>query len=189
MRGSAEATRQRIIQASYELFDCQGYARVSVDEIARKSGLTKRTLYYHFRSKDDLLARVLDIHRDLAIIRIHDWSDRLKGDLDTFIDAMFADLATWASQPKWASAGFTRIVMELADMPGHPARAIARHHKAEIEDWMTGQLTTRNVKNAAERAQEIMLLLEGCLSLLLIHGSKKYAGTAAQAAKVLASRS
>ena len=27
------------------------------------------------------------------------------------------------------------LVMELADLPGHPARAVARRHKAEIERW------------------------------------------------------
>jgi hypothetical protein len=36
-------------------------------------------------------------------------------------------LSGWASStPRWSGSGFTRLVVELADLPGHPARAIAR---------------------------------------------------------------
>lgn len=188
MRGSAEATRQRIVQAAYELFYRQGYTRTSVDVIAEKSGLTKRTLYYHFRSKDDLLASVFELHRGLALKRIGDWSSTLSGDVDGLLNGLFADLAAWASKPRWAGAGFTRIVMELADLPGHPARAIARRHKAEVELWLAEQLSRRNITDSIGKARQVMLLLEGCLSLLLIHGDKGYANSAAAAAKALVSR-
>ena len=42
----------------------KGVSRVGVDEIAAFAGVTKRTLYYHFKSKDELLASVLDLHLD-----------------------------------------------------------------------------------------------------------------------------
>ncbi len=35
--------------------------------------------------------------------------------------------------PGWMGSGFTRIVMELADRPGHPVHKIARAHKKAIE--------------------------------------------------------
>ena len=54
----AERTRRRILDAAYELFYRKGFARVGVDEMAAFAGLTKRTLYYHFKSKDELLAAV-----------------------------------------------------------------------------------------------------------------------------------
>ena len=41
----------------------------------------------------------------------------------------------WTARPGFAGAGFTRIVMELADLPGHPARAVAHRHKAAVELW------------------------------------------------------
>lgn len=50
--------------------------------IAQKSGLTKCTLYYYFRSKDDLLAGVFELHRGLALKRIIDWFGTLSGDVD-----------------------------------------------------------------------------------------------------------
>lgn len=113
MRSSAEVTRQRIVQAAYELFHRQGYARSSVDVIARKSGLTKRTLYHHFRSKDDLLASVIELQRRQALKRIPDWSDDLSGDANALLDRLFADLAFWADRPRGTGTGFTRVASTL----------------------------------------------------------------------------
>ena len=66
----AGPTRRRILDAAYELFYRKGYSRVGVDEIAAFAGLTKRTLYYHFESKDQLLGSVLALHSELALARV-----------------------------------------------------------------------------------------------------------------------
>ena len=49
-------TRKRIIEAASKLFYGEGIRAVSVDAVAEKAGVTKRTLYYHFESKDELVA-------------------------------------------------------------------------------------------------------------------------------------
>ena len=59
MRRKSAETRARIVDAAYESFWRQGFLRTSVDGIAARAGLTKRTVYGYFRSKDDLLAAVL----------------------------------------------------------------------------------------------------------------------------------
>ena len=188
MGSKAEATRRRIIDAAYELFYRKGFARVGVDAVAAQASVTKRTLYAHFDSKDRLLAAMLETHHGLALERIRRWSERLSGDAGAMVKALFAELARWATKPRWSAAGFTRLVMELADLPGHPARAIARRHKAAIESWLADELAHRRVADAALRARQVKLLLEGCQTLMLIHGDKRYAEAAAQAAKRLVAR-
>ncbi|HSY54904.1 MAG TPA: helix-turn-helix domain-containing protein, partial [Bradyrhizobium sp.] len=59
MRKKRDEVRQRIINAAYESFWRSGFRRTSMDGIAARAGLTKRTVYSYFRSKDDLLAAVL----------------------------------------------------------------------------------------------------------------------------------
>jgi AcrR family transcriptional regulator len=185
MRKTSDATRQRILETAYEQFYRKGFARVGVDEIAEHSGLTKRTLYYHFESKDALLAAVLEFHHALALQRIQRWTERLRGDADTLLEQMFENLAEWAATPRWAGAGFTRLAMELADLPGHPARAVAKRHKAAVEAWLADELARRKVPAPQVRAREVALLLEGSMSLMLIHGDRGYARTAVEAAKAL----
>ena len=54
-----------------------------------------------------------------------------------------------------------------------------------VEQWLADGLVTGGVTWQRERAREIMLLTEGALALMLIHGDRSYAQTAARAAKRL----
>jgi len=101
------------------------------------------------------------------------------------IEALFEDLAAWADKPRWAGSGFTRLVVELADLPGHPARRIARRHKAVLESQLAEVLAKANIESPRERAREIWLLSEGAISLMLVHRDRSYAAAAALAAKKL----
>jgi AcrR family transcriptional regulator len=147
--------------------------------------VTKRTLYYHFRSKDELLAAVLELHHDLALARIHKHADRYTGRADEMLTVLFEELARWSTKPRWTGAGFTRLAMELADLPGHPARAVAKRHKAAVESWWAELLDKAGISLPSERAREVALLMEGATALILIHGDRGYADAAARAAKRL----
>ena len=155
-------TACRIVEAAYYLFYRRGFTRVGVDEIAARAGITKRTLYSHFRSKDDLVAAAM-------------------------VDSFFDQLIEWAATPRWSGSGFTRLAVELADLPGHPARAIAARAKGVTESWLTGLLAEGGVGPAAEMARAIMLLMEGAMALMLIHGDRAYGRSAAAVARTLLS--
>jgi AcrR family transcriptional regulator len=189
MPRSSDQTRKRILDAAYRLFRRQGYSRVSMDEIAAATGVTKRTLYYHFESKDQLLAHVLEAQHQLALAAFKTFGDRLSGSPEAIVDGLFRELAVWADRPRWAGSGFTRLVIELADLPGHPARLIARRHKAMLEAHLTELLARSGVERAAEIAREVWLLSEGAISLMLVHGDRGYAAAAARAAQALLHRS
>jgi AcrR family transcriptional regulator len=178
-------TRQRIIDAAYRLFRRKGYTRVSMDEIAAATAVTKRTLYYHFTSKDHLLAAVLEAQHELALAAFRTFGDKLSGSPEEIIDGLFRDLAAWSDTPRWAGSGFTRLVIELADLPGHPARTIARRHKAMLEEQLAELFARAKIDAPRERAREVWLLSEGAISLILVHRDRGYAAAAAQAAKAL----
>jgi AcrR family transcriptional regulator len=179
MRRSAAATRAKILESAYALFFERGYFRVGVEEIAAAAGITKRTLYSHFDSKDALVGAVLQEQHERAHATIERWAQSLSTASPAAIDRLFAELTAWAAKPRWAGAGFTRIAMELADLRGHPARVIARKHKQAVEDRLAQAL------GSPEAAMELMLLLEGTMAMLIISGDRRYADAAAAAAKQL----
>jgi AcrR family transcriptional regulator len=185
MPRSSELTRKQILEAAYRLFRRQGYSRVSMDEIALAARLTKRTLYHHFRSKDDLLARVLENQNELALQAFWTFADKLSGSVEEIVESMFRELAVWIDKPRWAGSGFTRLVIELADLPGHPARTIARRHKAQLERGLAELLGRSGVAQPEVLAREIWLLSEGAISLVLVHGDRGYTSAAARAARTL----
>jgi AcrR family transcriptional regulator len=182
MPRSAGKTRQSLLDAAYVQFRRRGYTRVSLDEIAKAARVTKRTLYYHFRSKDHLLEAVLEAQLQLAVAAFRTFGDRLTGSPVEIATKLFDDLAVWSARPDFAGTGFTRFVIELADMPGHPARVIARRHKATIEAELAKVLVRARVPAAAQRARELFLLSEGAVVMLLVHRDRRYVEAAKQAA-------
>src|SRR5262245_47771755 len=64
-----QETRQRLLAAADEVFYAHGIRTSSVDEVAQRAGLTKRTLYYHFPSKDELAAAYVQQRSDLTLAR------------------------------------------------------------------------------------------------------------------------
>jgi hypothetical protein len=75
--------------------------------------------------------------------------------------------------------------MELADLPGHPARATARAHKAAVEEWLSDRLADGGLAAPRDTARHLVLLIEGALALVLIHGDVAYMHAAADAARLL----
>jgi AcrR family transcriptional regulator len=63
-----QSTRERILDVALDLFVEEGYEATSLRQIAEVMGFTKAALYYHFRSKDDLL---LALH-----LRLHEFGER-----------------------------------------------------------------------------------------------------------------
>src|SRR5689334_18384338 len=70
---AAAETRDGMISAADELFYGEGIRSVSVDAIAERAGVTKRTLYYHFASKDELIAAYLDRRDGATLTRYQAW--------------------------------------------------------------------------------------------------------------------
>jgi AcrR family transcriptional regulator len=53
-------TRERIQSVALELFAEQGYETTSLREIAERLGVTKAALYYHFKSKEDIVSSLVE---------------------------------------------------------------------------------------------------------------------------------
>lgn len=85
-------TRDQILAAARRLYVEQGYDKTSLREVADEVGVTKAALYYHFRSKEDLLLALLEPLNEVGL----DFVDKLKGDdaerwaegIESFIDWM-----------------------------------------------------------------------------------------------------
>jgi AcrR family transcriptional regulator len=189
MPRASEETRPEILQAAYKLFRRRGFFRVGMDEIADTAGVTKRTLYYHFDSKDALLTAVLASQHERTFADFQNYGIELSGDADALIDKLFEGLVKWSSKPRWAGSGFTRLAIELADLSGHPARSIARQHKALMEQHLERLLAEAGVPAPKARARELFLLIEGAMVMILIHGDRNYCTAAADAAKRLVAKS
>lgn len=185
MARTATPTRERIVSAAIKLFYAEGIRSVSVDAVARKAGVTKRTLYYHFKSKDDLVAAYLEARDQPNLALFKRWFDEADGSVADKVQAIFRNLAGSARHPKWKGCGFLRTSAELANMPGHPAMKIGAAHKKKLEAWLRVTFETAGIGYAALLARQIILLLDGSFAVVLLHRDPSYLETAGEAAVAL----
>lgn len=179
-------TRERIISAASKLFYDEGIRSVSVDAVAEKAGVTKRTLYYHFASKDDLIDAYLAARDQPNLALFKRWFAEANGDAADKVQGIFRNLARSARHPKWKGCGFLRTAAELANMPGHPAMRTGTAHKKKLEDWLRTALEAADIgPEALQLSRQIVLLLDGSFSLVLLHRDPAYIDAAGDAAAVL----
>ncbi|MGC4767903.1 TetR/AcrR family transcriptional regulator [Micromonospora sp. DT44] len=95
MRESTGGTRERIKAVALELFTEQGYEKTSLREIAERLNVTKAALYYHFKSKDDIVASFVEDRLD-QMDALTAWSESQPATLETrrelisrYADTMF----------------------------------------------------------------------------------------------------
>jgi len=183
-RDSSE-TRRRLIAAADALFYRQGIRAVGVDAVAEAAGVTKRTLYYHFASKDDLIAAYLEA-RDLPTLgRYQQMIPEGKATAERRIRRIFEQLGKSAENPSWRGCSFLRAASEFANLPGHPARTIASRHKRRFEAWLEEVLAADGYGEAAALARQLMILIDGAIAQILIHREPSYALAAGDAAATL----
>jgi AcrR family transcriptional regulator len=185
MARNSVPTRERIIAAASKLFYGEGIGRVSMDAVAQKAGVTKRTLYYHFRSKDDLVTAYLYGRDQPNLSLFRRWFDETEGGLADKVRGIFIRLAGSARHPNWRGCGFLRTTAELAHMPGHPAIKVGAAHKKRFESWIRGMIEGEGVRDGLPLARQIVLLLDGSFAVTLLHRDPSYMETAGDAAFTL----
>lgn len=139
----------------------------------------------HFKSKDDLIAAYLEARDQPNLKQMAGWFDAAQGGPDQKVEAIFLNLARVACHPKWKGCGFLRTAAELAAMPGHPAVKAGARHKTNFEDWLAREMTNHGLTDPRALAREVVLLMDGAFSIMLIHRNPDYIEAAGRAAATL----
>jgi AcrR family transcriptional regulator len=129
--GARSASAQRVLAAALDLFTEQGFEGTSLQQIADRLGVTKAAVYYHFRSKDDLLdALVAPALADLSALldeagHAARESGRAKLALRGYLDHLLRHRATaaWLSRDLAALAR-TSAVRTVQDVEGRLGRLL-----------------------------------------------------------------
>jgi TetR/AcrR family acrAB operon transcriptional repressor len=58
-KSQAEETRQRLLMAALDVFCEKGYSRTTLMDVAQRIGMTRGAVYWHFASKENLVATLL----------------------------------------------------------------------------------------------------------------------------------
>ncbi|WP_327400752.1 TetR/AcrR family transcriptional regulator [Streptomyces sp. NBC_01288] len=153
---------RRIVAAAEELFYQRGITAVGVDLIAEHSGVTKRTLYNQFGSKDHLVAAYLT-GRDQR------WRSLVRTAVDASdtpaeaVTAPFEALRTW-SETNTRGCAFINALAELPD-PAHPAHRVAANQKLWLLNLFKELAAAAGCSHPATLATRLLVLHEGAIAM------------------------
>ncbi|MBM9913288.1 MULTISPECIES: TetR/AcrR family transcriptional regulator [Stenotrophomonas] len=157
--------REAIVRAAVEEFRSAGYEATSMDRIAAVAGVSKRTVYNHFPSKEELFALILEElwHSSVASIELPYRADQpldvqllqlLRQKLDLLGDANFIDLARVAMaeiihSPERAQAIVCRMGEKESGVSAWIRAAIADGRLREVDPEFAGHQLQGLVKSFA----------------------------------------
>jgi AcrR family transcriptional regulator len=168
--------KERILQTADRLFYLDGIRAVGVDTIAAEIGISKRTLYNHFPSKDALITAYLE--RRFVNARPSDKSpvEQILGTFDS-LERRF-------SAKDFRGCPFVNAVAELGPKD-RAVKKIAVAFKESRRLWFRARLEELGVAGADALATQLQLLVDGSIALDLVRDDPGMARAAKEAARVL----
>jgi AcrR family transcriptional regulator len=89
----AAGVRERIVATAERIFFAGGFSRVLMDDLARELGMSKKTLYSHFTSKEELLRAVLLRRTGEVIVSARESVPVKLGHLARFLQGKLVDVS------------------------------------------------------------------------------------------------
>ena len=176
------AARERVLKTASRLFHREGIRAVGVDRIAAEAAVGKMTLYRHFATKDDLVVAVLDGRDGPARAALAAAMEHAGDDPRARLLAPFAMLEPWFTGPGFRGCPFMNASLELHD-PGHPARAVARRHKAATRDAFARAAHEAGCAEPDALADQLALLFDGAIAQAQMRDPATAAAWAARRAR------
>jgi AcrR family transcriptional regulator len=162
----------RIAALAAEQFHRHGITATGVDALSHAAGISKRTLYQRFGSKDGLVAAAYDA-LDLPVFQMFTTSvEAQTDDPRAQLEAFFAQLERLVRSPQFRGCPFSNAAAELAD-PKHPAHKIVRRHKERIRRWILGRAKAAGAANPEQLSRQLMLVFAGVQAQALLERSAR----------------
>ena len=168
--------KERILETADRLFYLRGIRAVGVDTIAAEIGISKRTLYNHFPSKDELIAAYLQRRSTQAPASDKPPVEQILGTFDR-LERSFAS-------KDFRGCPFVNAVAELG-AEDQSVKKIALAFKESRRLWFRDRLIELDVAEADGLATQLQLLVDGAIAQDLVRNDPSMARAAKEAAKVL----
>ena len=176
--------RQELIETAIKLFSKHGFHGTGIDRIADEANVSKKTMYHHFRSKEELILAALRQHdglfRNHFMKAVNQTSDNAYDRLLNIFDVAHA----WFSGKEFYGCMFINAIGEYSE-PNTSIRQVCKEFKRSMIGYIEELAGQAELSNPHEIASSLGLLLEGSIVTAQVSGDPNSASTAKQAAKVI----
>ncbi|MEX0305594.1 MAG: TetR/AcrR family transcriptional regulator [Leisingera sp.] len=173
--------RAELIRKSLDLFYRNGFHATGMDLVAAETGVSKTSIYKHFRSKEELILAVLRLRdedfRNWLYRRLEELADTPRGQLEALFDA----LEEWFEQLGFQGCMFIKASAEYQS-DKDPINVQSAEHKRLLQAHFAALAAKAGAHDAAGLARQLMVLKEGAIVLAAMNHSSAPARDARQAA-------
>lgn len=164
--------RQQLIDAAERIFYEEGFFATGVDSVIDRAGISRRTMYQHFKSKDDLVVAVLQ-QRDRTYF---EYIDRKRLSIGASPQAIALKLAK--SHARWLADEGRHgclFMKALAEYSNHSRKIteVAREHKHSLHRYLSRLFADAEVTQPESAAFRLGILLEGSTQLAQVFPIKE----------------
>jgi len=157
----AEA-RERILRTAYDLFSQRGIRGVGVDEVIRRSGVAKATLYRHFPSKDDLVLAFLQRREQCWTLGFVEAEARRRGGTpEERLLAIFDVFDEWFHRDDYDACAFINVLLEMR--PAHPLGRASIQYLENIRGIVGRMADEAGLRDTGEFARSWHILMKGSI--------------------------
>jgi AcrR family transcriptional regulator len=173
-----DVTRAKILETIDRLFYRQGIRAVGVDTIVAELGISKKTLYRHFRSKSEMIEAYLrGRFRPLPV-------DSDKPPAEQILSNFAWLERSLSSKKEYRGCAYLNALAELGD-DERESRDLAASFKESRRLWFRDLLSKLDVDDPDTLATQLSLLVDGAYSAMLTRKDPSSTRAAIAAARVL----
>ncbi len=176
--------RDELVQKALKIFYRDGFHATGMDKLVKETGISKTSMYNHFRTKEDLILASLRLRDELFRNRIYRRMDDLTDDPREKLLAMFTALDEWFRSDEFRGCMFIKASGEYP-VPGTPIYGISAEHKKLILSHVTDIARQAGAKNPDSIARQLMILKEGAIVTAHMQGPDNVADDAREIAKTI----
>ena len=154
--------REELIDAAMRVFYTHGFQSTCIDKVLQEGGISRMTLYNHFKSKEDLIVAALkrrDEQFRTAMVRAVDAAPGTPRDK---ILATFDHIAEWISGDQFCGCMFINAAAEYGDKDC-AVRRLAADHKQDIITYLSRLCRDADVADPDKAGEQLALLIEGAI--------------------------
>jgi AcrR family transcriptional regulator len=177
---AAAGTRERLLDAAAQLFYREGVG-VGVEALCRTAGVSKRSMYQLFESKDEVFAASLD--RSAAGYRALLTAPREGESPRERILRVFELLEEQSTAPDFRGCPFVAAAVEVKS-PEHPASVVARRHKDALTSYFEAEAERAGAADPATLAKQLTIAFDGASARAVVQ-ARPLDGLAVSTAGVL----
>ena len=157
--------RERLLAAAEQLFYREG-VHIGVDRLCEVAQVSKRSMYQHFGSKDEVLVAMLEHRAPQVMAGLDTASDAPPRDR---ILAVFDSLTAQAESPDFLGCPFVSVATELKDRE-HPASVAARAYKLELTAFFEQQARRAGATDPASLGVQLTMMFDGAGAYSVVRG-------------------